>query len=293
MKILCGICLLSITIFCNAQQPAARNTNPKPIDTTSLDLKKFTASIYGDENDSFEQARKLLYWLSSNFKWTATDYKSRTVNEIIFRQGGNCFELAKVYMAMINAAGIPHRGIAEINIHAYNPRRQETAASLVKKKGNRYSVFGLQHNDHRWVEIYNSKSNNWEPADPSIGVIGINDWLEARVWFGERKTIDTSFTNQMIVPFAIFVTGNDKSPVESRSAWYLIDQFNALYGGKLVDLPEWQDWIKGVNALNLPSMNAFLGKEDLHQYQENISRLATAYERLKNSWLRSTSVKQN
>ena len=131
----------------------------------------------------------------------------------------------------------------------------------MKEKGNRFSVFGLQHNDHRWVEIYDAKNNSWEPADPSIGVIGLNDWLKARVWFGARKTIDTSFTNDMIVPFAIYITSQDKAPVEDRTAWYLVEKFNALYSGKLADLPEWRDWVNGVETLNHHAMNAFLGKK--------------------------------
>ena len=273
-----------IQVVCFCQQPEQRNQQLQKVDTATLDLKAFASGIIGDEKDDYEKAKKLLYWLSSNFQWLSTDYKTRTVKEIIARNGGNCFELAKVYMALIRETGINYRGTCEINIHPYTPNRQETAADMVKQRGNRYSVFGLQHNDHRWVEIYDGKNDLWQPADPSMGVIGITDWLKARVWFGERKTIDTSITNQMIVPFAIFITGSDGAPKESRTSYYLIEGFNKLYDGKLASLPEWKEWVAGIAALTDPAMNAFLGKENLHTHQAEISKLAEVYQQLKRSY---------
>ena len=96
-------------------------------------------------------------------------------------------------MAIIKAAGIRYRSIAEINIHPLSSNRQKNATSWIAEKGNTASVFDLQHNDHRWVEIYKTKNGQWRPADPSMGNIGKTDWLKARVWFGERKTIDNRF----------------------------------------------------------------------------------------------------
>jgi hypothetical protein len=284
-KLFSLLSVISIT-FCFARQPLQRNEQLQKIDTTGLDLEIFARKITGEEPDDYEKAKKILSWLSGNFEWKATDYKTRTVKEIIARNGGNCFELAKVYMALIREAGITYRSMAEINIHPLTPRRQTTAADMVKQKGNTYSVFGLQHNDHRWVEIYDKKNDQWQPADPSMGVIGVTDWLKARVWFGERKTIDTAITNQMIVPFAIFIAPEKNAPADSRSAYYLIDKFNELYGGKLSGLPEWKEWSAAVNSLTVPAKNAFWGKENLHSYQDKISKLAETYERLKQSYLR-------
>ena len=276
------ICFLALNSFC--QQPGQLNKELVTIDTAALDLRAFAENIIGSETDDYEKARKLLYWLSSNFEWKSTDYKTRTVKEIIARNGGNCFELAKVYIALIKNAGIMYRSMCEINIHPVTPARQATAASMVKEKGNTYSVFGLQHNDHRWVEIFDKKNNTWQPADPSMGVIGLNDWLRARVWFGERKTIDTAITNKMIVPFAIFVTGISNAPEESRTSHYLIDSFNELYDGKLKNLPAWNDWVLAVNSLTAVSMHAFLGKENLHTHQQEINKLALVYDQLKRSY---------
>ncbi|WP_176112892.1 transglutaminase-like domain-containing protein [Sediminibacterium ginsengisoli] len=253
------------------------------IDTTRLNLAAFADSISGYATDDYEKARKILYWLSSRFEWTATDYQARTVNQVIARQGGNCAELAKVYMAMIKASDIRYRATAEINIHPYTERRQASAAALVKEKGNRYSVFGLQHNDHRWVEIYNKTLDRWEPADPSLGIIGLESWLNARMDFGERHTKDTAASNQMIVPFAVFIPAEDGSWLD-RSDYYLLEQFDAYYKGRLSSLPQWTEWKAAVQALTQPSMAAFQNRENLHDHSAAISRVANAYAALKQAY---------
>ncbi len=129
-------------------------------DSSHLDLKQFARSISLGATTDFERAEELLGWLSHNFKWLATDYKQRTVYEIIERKGGNCFELASVYMALIRTLGIKYRQVAEINIQPESERRQKNAESLVAKRGFTASVFGAGHNDHRWVEIYDEKSDS-------------------------------------------------------------------------------------------------------------------------------------
>lgn len=276
--------LLLLSFQEQAQTPSKRSDVLQNIDTSRLDMKALAGEIVGDETNNFQKARKLLYWLSSHFEWKSTDYKTRTINEIIARGGGNCFELARLYTAFIRQMNIKYRTVAEINLQGYSEDRQRNASEKVKEKGNNYSVFGLQHNDHRWIEVYDEKSGSWEPADPSMGVIGTNDWLKARIWFGERKTIDTAISNSMIAPFAIFITGEDKMPYLSRSQYYLIDQFDELYSGRLSKLPSWPQWVQLLKDLETPAMNAFLGKENLHRYQLSISRLSEVYQQLKKEY---------
>jgi hypothetical protein len=88
----------------------------------------------------------------------------------------------------------------------------------------------------------------------------------------------------MIVTFAIFVTGSNNAPEESRTSYYLIESFNELYDGKLKTLPAWKDWVLAVNSLTTVTMQAFLGKENLHTHQQEISKLALAYDQLKKSY---------
>lgn len=268
-----------------AQQPVKRNNVFQKIDTVNLDLAEFAKKITGTETDDFERAKKILYWLSSNLEWRSTDYISRTVNQIIDRSGGNCFELAKVYMAVIKAAGIRYRSTAEIMIYPEKPSRFANAAEMIRTSGFNASVFGFQHNDHRWVEIYNPKTNDWEPADPTMAVIGTDDWLKARMSFGLRMTIDTANSNEMINSVAIFITDNNHAPAESRTKHYLIEKFDAFYKGRLSKLSVWNDWVNAVNALTEPCKNAFLGKENLHVYQDKIAAVAELYLELKRMYL--------
>jgi len=120
---------------------AQQNTVSITGDTTKIDTKAFAENIVSGINDNYEKAKTLLDWLSNHFEWKATDYKNRTVKEIIARKGGNCFELATVYMTLLKELNLVYRPIAEINIHKLSEERGQTAAQKVKENGNRMSVF--------------------------------------------------------------------------------------------------------------------------------------------------------
>lgn len=253
---------------------------------TGADLKAFAAQIVGNESSNFRKAEKILNHLGNNFEWKATDYQTRTVEQIFTQQGGNCFELAKLYMALIQEAGIHFRPVAEINIHKADPERGKRAAELVREKGKGASVFGKQHNDHRWVEIYDNESGLWIPADPTMNVIGTESWLKARAWFGERKTINEEIARDMIVPFAVFVVDreNKKQMLEDRTRYYLIEKLDQLYGNRLSKLPSWRAWVTGLERLTDHARAAFAGKENLHDYNEAIQSLAKTYQQLKKEY---------
>ncbi len=274
-------CLFSMYVFA---QPTDRVAEMKGIDTTAKSLQQFASEIAGN-GDGYKKATTIFNWLSQQFRWTATDYKNRTVNQILARGGGNCFELAKVYMAMIKELNIQYRPIAEINIHPYSDRRQNDASVLVEQKGLRYSVFGREHNDHRWVEIYDSSSDQWQPADPASGLLGLEQWMKGRVWFGERKTIDTSITNKMIVPIAVFVTGPSNTYPEDRSEFYLVTSFNKIYNGKLSNLPSWNKWVSAIREINSLCREAFEGKVNLHLSSGKITALNEIYASLNKEYL--------
>src|SRR6185437_6035319 len=123
-------------------------------------------------------------------------------------------------------------------------RRKLTAEKLVKEKGNEFSVFGGQHNDHRWVEIYDDRINEWIPVDPTMCLIGFDQWERARAWFGERHTINDEISSEMIAPIAIFVVDpSDKHHMlEDRTQTYMVTHLNQLYQNKLAKLPSWSDW---------------------------------------------------
>jgi hypothetical protein len=281
MKKLYSIVLLFITLTAISQQSTT------PADTSAVNTKVFAENIVAGVEDNYEKARTLLGWLSNNFDWKATDYKKRTVKEIIVRKGGNCFELASVYMALLKELHIAYRPIAEINIHVLSEQRGKNAAEKVKTDGMKMSVFGKQHNDHRWVEIFNEKTNEWIPADPTMGIIGLDQWLKARAWFGERHTINDSFNKDMVAPFAIYVVDNTNKSLmkENRTLYYMVTKLDALYNSQLSKLPSWNKWKEGLQELSVLAKNAFEGNENLHNYNEKINGLAITYQELKKEYL--------
>jgi hypothetical protein len=284
MKGIASLLLILVTaVFSTTSKPHHHTAPPVSAvaDTSQLDLSRFAASIVKGARTDYERAVRLLDWLSHNFKWLSTDYKQRTVKEIIDRGGGNCFELATVYMALIKTLSIKYRQIAEINIQPESERRRESAEALIAKRGFSASVFGARHNDHRWVEVYDEASRSWIHADPSVGVIGLEPWLKSRVWFGKRWAIDTSITNDMIVPFAIFTTDSTRKMLEDRTAYYLVTSFNRLYGGRLSSLPSWSEWVSELKAIGDKCRGAFDGRTNLHLHRADIARIASTYEKLR------------
>jgi hypothetical protein len=277
--------MLFIVVFClvSVSLLAQQNAIIVPKDTASVNTKIFAQSIVVETNDNYQKAKTLLSWLSNHFEWKATDYQKRTVKEIIVRQGGNCFELATVYMTLLKELNLTYRPIAEINIHVYSEQRGKTADEKIQQSGNRMSVFGKQHNDHRWVEIYDDKTGEWVPADPTMNIIGFDQWLKARAWFGERHTINDEFSGDMIAPFAIFVVNNNNKGLmeENRTLYYMVTKMDSLYGGKLSKLPSWSKWVSGLQTLSAAAKKAFEGEENLHNYNDQISQLAKVYENLK------------
>jgi hypothetical protein len=256
-------------------------------DTASMDLKVFATKIVVGATDNFERASVLLKWLGDHFEWKATDYRTRTVKEIMARKGGNCFELATLYMALLKELNIRYRPIAEVNLHRKSEERERNAERMIRERGNEASVFGREHNDHRWVEIFDERSGEWVPADATMNIIGLVPWLRARVWFGPRHTINDEFSGDMVVPVAIFVVDRDKKDrmVENRTDFYLIDRFDGLYDHRLSQLPSWGEWVHGIRVLSKAAKNAFEGMENLHDRSPEIAHLVETYQRLKEEFL--------
>ncbi|XRD23560.1 hypothetical protein AABM34_13550 [Lysinibacillus fusiformis] len=79
----------------------------------------------------------------------------RTVEEIMIRKAGNCAEQTKVVERVLTHLGIETRWILEMKSHPEIMERQNYSIELIEKYGYFYSIFGLNHNDHRWLEYYN------------------------------------------------------------------------------------------------------------------------------------------
>ncbi|MCC2970595.1 transglutaminase family protein [Massilia sp. IC2-476] len=287
MKKLFVLLFLAAQPFLVFAQSNRTNLTEK-IDTANLNLRALGEQITRNDGTDYQKAASLLNWVSNRLEWLATDYQRRTVKEILERGGGNCYELAEVYLALVREMNIKSRPIAEINLSRLNPERQAAAEQLVKEKGHRASVFGARHNDHRWLEVYDETSGKWLPVDPTMNVIGVEQWVKARLGFGKRVTIDPVISDDMIAPFAVFVTDASKANmIENRSTYYMVDQFNKVYHGELSKLPSWSKWLGLIRQLSEHSRLAFEKKENLHRYTKQIEELDSVYRDLKDEYLKS------
>lgn len=246
--------------------------NPETKDDSD-EIKSLAIKITGSDRPNFQNAVKISEWLNREFSWVANDYKKRSVEEIIKRKAGHCGEQAMVLKALLTSIGIKCRDIREINIHPVSQARQLRAGDLVKKYGFSLSVFGLRHNDHRWLEVFNESKKRWEPIDPTTGIIGLEDWEKIRVSFSPRPEI----AKDLLVPF--FIRAEETG--EDRTKYYLIDEFNLYYGGKLNKLRSWGRWCSLITELSKHASSAFDGSENLHDYNNLIEETEKTYNALR------------
>jgi transglutaminase-like putative cysteine protease len=187
------ILIMGVSFFIGFQINQSGVCSSKIPDVKSTDnpdeIKRLALKVAGSGGSDFERAVRLTEWVNREFAWIGNDYKQRSVEEIIKRRAGQCGEQARVLKALFTSINIKCRDIREINIQPANPQRQSRAEQLVKQNGLSASVFGLQHNDHRWLEVYNEDRNRWEPFDSTTGLIGTKNWLVARVSFLPRPEI--------------------------------------------------------------------------------------------------------
>ena len=286
MEAILGLRLRALLFLLLSAIPAmAQSANFSPRDQqlyalARTDFKTFVREVTKDATSELGQAQAIVRWLAQNFQWRATDYQQRTVQEIIERKGGNCNELAMVARTAMAELNIKLRRVHEVHIYTFTPERGERAHQMVKEKGNTFSVFGKHHNDHIWLELYDSATNEWYPADPSSGMVGTDVWLKGRVCFGKRSSLNP-ITEDMIVPFAIFAADANGKFTISRTHHYLVDDFDRLYGGKLHQQEAWDDWVRQVDFLDSKVGGALAGSINLHDYEKEIDALAMTYDRLR------------
>ena len=250
-----------------------------------VNIAALAATVAG-RGSTLERTGRLVYWINDSLTWSATDYVRRTPLEILARRQGNCADLASVLRIMLDSLGIRSRWIREINVQPdKTPRRQKTAEEMVVQRGNTLSVFGLQHNDHVWLEVWDETGQTWFPADPAYGVVGLAQWLPARLALTDRPLprvpAVVPIAADMRAPFVVAAQETrGREFTEDRTAFYLIDEFNRLYKGKLATLPSWTAWVTAVEAVSPHALGAFEGKENLHLQTEQIARLKLTYDAL-------------
>jgi transglutaminase-like putative cysteine protease len=250
---------------------------PPPRDESLINLKRLAKEISANSKTTKDQVSKIISWANENLKWVATDYNNRNAKEIISRGGGNCNEEAIVVLALLDELGIETRKIREINIQPDNLQREKDAKRLIKLRGNSLSVFGLRHNDHIWIEYFDFEKNTWQPADPTLNLVGMEEWIKARLGFSHRKTHEVINSQDMIAPFSLVVVDHEYRVINDRSEYYLIERFNKIYNNKLEKLSSWRKWKKGIVNLSQQGLMAFKEELNLHDYNDDIFKLKKVY----------------
>ena len=238
------------------------------------------ARILNIHNDD-EKVKQIFSWINDEFEWVETDYVERTAEEILIRKAGNCAEHAKVVEKVLNYIGIKTRWILEINSQPESIERQNFSNDLIEKDGDFYSIFGWNHNDHRWLEYYNNNTRQWVPIDTAFGVLGLNHWLEMRLSFS-TESISNS---QQIIPFCIVSLDSNSAPSEVLSNFYLIDQFDKYYNGVLSQSTLWEEWQTLINQLTDLGIATYRSQNNLHKQQDVIKQFTDLYRKLKHEVL--------
>lgn len=265
--------------------PLALSAVPAPApDTSSAAIAAWADSIAG-HGTTLVRTRRLVHWINDHFTWSYTDYQQRTPEQIVARRAGNCAELASVLRLVLDDLHVRSRWVHEINVQPeQTPARQATAEAKVKEYGDGMSVFGLQHNDHIWLEVAD-ESGNWFPADAAYGVVGLEEWLPARLALTNRPKPRVAAVEpiaaDMRAPFVMMAGEQRRGPfTEDRTDFYVIEGFAKLYRNRVTTLPGWSRWTAAVRDVSPHAQGALAGRENLHESTAKVAEVAAAYEEL-------------
>jgi len=263
---------------------AAAAPQPDPLPTSQIEIDTLAKRVAG-AGDPVTRTQRLVSWMNTRLEWVATDYEERTPEQMLARGAGNCADLASVLERLLRPAGIRYRWVEEINVQPVSAERQADAVALIRQRGVGLSIFGRQHNDHRWLEIRDDRSQEWVPADPATGLVGTPAWARARMALADRPPpavpAVADLIKDMIVPIAIFTSRAAPGGRSDRSVHYLIDEFDRLYQGKAHTLPSWPKWVSAVREFSPLAQQALDGEANLHEHAALIEQLATTYEGLR------------
>ena len=137
--------------------------------------------------------------------------------------------------------------VREINIQPASESREANAERKIAAGGPRFSVFGARHNDHTWLEVFDPDSGRWFPADPAVGVVGLDRWIRARLALEQRTKpavpAVVPIVEAMLEPFAVVVVGD---PRVDRDGDVFREQslgdFARLGRGKFSEVPQGFEW---------------------------------------------------
>lgn len=140
-------------------------------------------------------------------------------------------------------------------------------------------MFGAGHNDHRWLEVFDAASGEWVPSDPTLGLVGLDQWEKARVSFGARPVHAIVPSRDMIVPVAIFAMEDEEglARVVDRSHHYLVDGFARQHDGRVGKDADWPEWQAEIDEISPAALAAFRGQSVLFDKAPLMERARATY----------------
>jgi len=245
----------------------------------NLDMTAISAEATGTARSPRDKVEAVIQWTHDHLDWTATDYVTRTPEQIVERGGGNCNDQALVVRALLTPAGVRTRRTREVNIQPLSPSREENSERLMASRGLMASVFGLRHNDHVWIEFEDVVADEWRPADPTINLLDFEQWTTARMGFGARPRHEIIPFADMEFPIGIVALHED-GRFENRSHRYLVQSFGRYVNGAAAS-PQWRHWVDRVQVSGRHVKRAFENHYDLHQDKPLMDDLIATYEGMK------------
>jgi hypothetical protein len=220
------------------------------------DLARLFTRIAGGGAEE-EKAERVVRWIHEQVVFSPARHP--TVDALLDDRNGNCYDHAALVIALLRAGGVRARLVRELNVE---PASEGRATSAREKKS---SVYGLEHNDHTWVEI--SLNGHWVPADSSLGLFGLREWLGARVLRGMPNDYG------MITPFLI-VAFDGETPVE-RTHTYLDTDLGATYP-TVTKSPAWSAWRDDVAGFARLATGVFGAQSEVRLDSAAMHRMASA-----------------
>jgi hypothetical protein len=127
------ICLVALTPF-----GLADTSDDQLYQLARTDMPAFARAVSAGANSESGRAQAIVHWLAKNFEWMGTDYRKRTVQQIVERRGGNCNDLAMVARAAMKSLNMRLRDVHEVNVHVISDERGVSAREMVTEKGPGY-----------------------------------------------------------------------------------------------------------------------------------------------------------
>ena len=158
----------------------------------------------------------------------------KTLRAIVSARGGNCVSHAVLATVLLRANSIPTRLVVE-DVYTNVALIRAPAAFLP-------AAIGPTLNGHVWIEV--CVDGAWVPADAELGILGMVEWLSARLGHGVTvAALGLVVREHWKFPLRIRRLGPDGAPEEDVTGRYLIDgPFSAL--GPAAGLPS--AWVEGV-----------------------------------------------